>query len=286
LIRPGDRVGVEALGYRPAWEVLRAQGAELVPLPVDASGLDVEAVAALCQRRRLRALYVTPHHQYPTLATLSAPRRVALLALAAKHRFAIIEDDYDHEFHYEGRPVLPLASADGAGVVLYVGTLSKILAPGLRVGWVVATPPLLAALEAMRSTLDSQGDLVVEAALAELMEDGVLQRHAKKARNVYRARRDLLAGLLGSELGGELSFRVPSGGMALWAKSEKRDADAWAAAASSHDLVLHSARHFAFDGRSRPYLRLGYARLDERALGEAVRRLARSRPVASRKRLG
>lgn len=272
LVQPGDVVGIEALGYRPAWEAFRAHGAELVPLPVDASGLKLDSLEALCRRRPLRALYVTPHHQYPTLATLSAPRRLALLELARRHRFAIVEDDYDHEFHYEGRPVLPLASADAAGVVLYVGTLSKIFAPGLRVGWVVAPRPVLDVLAEQRVLLDRQGDLLLEAALAELMEDGVVQRHARKARRVYRARRDFLVRALG-DLGDTLSFRVPSGGMALWVRARGVDVDGWAERAASTGLVLHSAKRFAFDGRPRPYLRLGYASLTERELGEAVRRL-------------
>ena len=101
------RIAVEAYGYRPAWMALAA-GARLAPVPVDRDGLDVEALAREVAARPIRALYVTPHHQFPTMATLGAPRRLALLALAARERFAIIEDDYDHEFHYEGRPIAPL----------------------------------------------------------------------------------------------------------------------------------------------------------------------------------
>lgn len=278
LLEPGDVVGVEALGYRPAWNAFRSRGVELVPLRIDGAGLDIRAVEALSARRRLRAVYVTPHHQYPTLATLTAPRRLALLELARRHRFAIIEDDYDHEFHYEGRPVLPLASADAAGVVITVGTLSKIFAPALRVGWVVAPPPVVGALGRLRAEVDRQGDLPLEAALAELMEDGVVQRHAKKARRVYQARRDFLVAALERQLPSELAFRVPAGGMALWARVRGLGADAWAEAALGRGLSIHSARRFAFDGKSRPYFRLGFACLNERELGEAVRRLRVARP--------
>src|SRR5207248_2972350 len=126
VIRPGDAVAVEALGYRPAWAILERAGAKLVGIPVDGEGIDVAAL----EKKNVRAVYVTPHHQYPTTAILSAPRRMRLLEIAKRSGMAILEDDYDHEFHYEGRPVLPLASADDAGSVVYVGTLSKILAPG------------------------------------------------------------------------------------------------------------------------------------------------------------
>lgn len=282
LLEPGDVVGVEELGYRPAWEAFRTRGVELAPLGVGASGLDIESLSALCARRRVRAVYVTPHHQYPTLATMAAPRRLALLELARRHRFAVIEDDYDHEFHYEGRPVLPLASADAAGVVITVGTLSKIFAPGLRVGWVVAPPPVVGTLAGLRAHLDGQGDLPLEAALAELMEDGVVQRHARRARRIYQARRDYLVAALGRRLSDQLAFQVPSGGMALWARVRGVNADAWSEAALARGLSVRSARHFALDGRSRPYLRLGYASLNERELAEAVRRLWVARPARQR----
>src|SRR3954469_331494 len=143
LLRPGDVVAVESFGYRPAWEAFRAAGAVLVPLPVDEDGADVAALEALHRNTPVRAVYLTPHHQYPTTVAPTAARRLEVLALARRERFAIVEDDYDHEFHYEGRPVLPLASADPAGVVVYVGTLSKVLAPGLRVGYLVAPRDLM-----------------------------------------------------------------------------------------------------------------------------------------------
>lgn len=277
LLSPGDVVAVEALGYRPAWNVFSSLGAECLPVPVDAAGLDVSALERALERRPIRALYLTPHHQYPTLATLSAPRRLALLWLAERHRFAIIEDDYDHEFHYEGRPVLPLASADRAGVVLYVGTLSKIFTPGLRVGWVVGPPPVMEAMSRVRGHIDRQGDLLLEAALGELLEDGVVQRHARKARRIYQARRDHLLEALRRHTGDCLSIRVPTGGMALWARTQGIDADAWAKRALSHGVVVLPARRFAFDGRARPFLRLGFASLNERELSEAARRLGRAR---------
>ena len=110
---------------------------------IDRDGLDVEALATLRERTPLRAVYVTPHHQYPTTVTLKAARRLALLSLARAERMAIIEDDYDHEFHYDGRPVLAAGERGSARVVVYIGTLSKILAPGLRLGYIVAPPAVL-----------------------------------------------------------------------------------------------------------------------------------------------
>jgi GntR family transcriptional regulator/MocR family aminotransferase len=275
LIAPGDVVAVEALGYPPAWQALRAAGARLVPLAVDEGGLRSDALAQLVARERVRAVYVTPHHQYPTTVTLTAGRRLELLELARAQRIAVIEDDYDHEFHFAGRPVLPLAAADSAGVVVYIGTLSKILAPGLRIGYLVAPPPVIERLVAQRAYSDRQGDLAVECAVAELLEEGEVARHARRARRIYAARRDLLVERLRTHLGTALEFSLPPGGIALWARvAPSIDADAWAARALAHGVGFYSARRFALDGRPRPFIRLGFASLDERELREAVRRLA------------
>lgn len=279
LVAPGDVVAVEALGYRPAWEALAGSGADLAPVTVDEGGIDVDALAKLAARRSLRAVYVTPHHQYPTTVTLSAERRLALLDLAARARFAVLEDDYDHEFHYEGRPVLPLASADAHGVVVYVGTLSKVLAPGLRIGFVVAPGPVLARMTARRRAVDRQGDHLLEHAVADLLEDGTVARHIRRTRRVYAARRDRFADLLRRELGDVLSFRLPTGGTAIWAEVAPRVAvEPWAERALREGVSLQVARRFGFDGRARPFLRLGFAQHEAAEAREAVRRLQRALP--------
>ena len=284
LVRPGDVVAVEEPGYRPAWEALERAGAKIVALPVDADGLVVDALAELTTRERVRAVYLTPHHQYPSTVTLAPGRRLALLQLARAARLAIIEDDYDHEFHYEGRPVLPLASVDAAGSVIYVGTLSKVLAPGLRLGYVVAPPPLLERLMVLRSTIDLQGDAVVEAAVAELLEDGEVVRHVRRARRAYHARRDAMAAALREQLGEAVAFTSPPGGMALWLRaSPDVSVAAWERAAEAHGVQFQPGRRFMFDGRESSHLRVGFAGLEERKLKEAARRMAAALAQSRRK---
>jgi GntR family transcriptional regulator/MocR family aminotransferase len=277
IMTPGAVVAVEALGYSPAWEAFRTAGARLVPIPVDRHGMQVDRLRALAEREPVRAVYLTPHHQYPTTAVLSADRRLSLLDLARRQRMAIVEDDYDNEVHYQGRPILPLASADDAGVVVYIGTLSKILAPGLRVGYVVAPRPILERMAGVRRAIDRQGDPAIERAVAELLEEGTVQRHARRMRRVYRTRRDALAASLRSRLAGAIDFDLPAGGMAIWVRvAGEIDIDAWAIRGREIGVDFHPARTFAFDGRSRPFARLGYAALNEEELDEAVTRMAAS----------
>lgn len=278
LVRPGDRVAVEAVGYRPAWEAFRLAGAELLPVPVDGEGLDVGALARLLAHGPLRAVYLTPHHQYPTTVTLSAGRRLRLLALAKAHGLAIVEDDYDHEFHHEARPVLPLASADPGGLVLHVGTFSKIVAPSLRFGFVAGPQAFVAELTRLRTFVDRQGDPVMELALAQLLEDGELQRHAARMRRVVVQRRDRLVALLEERLGEALAFQRPAGGMALWATARQPvDWAAWEAAALARGVGVYPADRCRFEGLPPDQgwgWRLGFAALNEAELEVGTARLA------------
>ncbi|MGE0548850.1 MAG: PLP-dependent aminotransferase family protein [Kofleriaceae bacterium] len=277
LLRPGDVVAVEELGYRPAWKALELAGATLVPVRVDGDGLDVAALEALCATTHVRAIYTTPHHQYPSTVTLTSARRAQLLALAANRRMIVLEDDYDHDFHYEGRPVLPLASADRAGVVVYFGTLSKSLAPGLRLGYVVAAPDVVQQIAAYRSSFDGQGDHAVERAVALLLEEGEVQRHVRRALKAYRSRRDVLCAALHRRLP-QLELTVPAGGMGFWARAPGVDTDAWVRRGLDHGVAFQAGAQFALDAAPSEYVRLGFSACDEAELEQAVERLVLALP--------
>lgn len=279
LVRPGDTVAIEDPGYYAAVPVLRECGANVVPVPVDEEGLIVSELEAVATRQPIRAVFVTPHHQFPTTVTLSTPRRLALLRLAKMRRMAIIEDDFDHEFHYDGRPVAPLASYDSDGLVIHVGSLSKVFAPGLRLGYVAGPERLIHAVRRQRALVDGGGDAVLDAAIASMFRDGEMQRHLNRSRRIYRERRDAFAAILRKRLGHVLTFQTPAGGVALWAEVDRGiDVELWADRARSRGLLFRTARLFYLDAKPRPYLRLGFARWTEREVTRGLDLLVRALP--------
>lgn len=282
VAEPGAEIAVERPGYPLAWSAFRAAGAKVVGVPVDPGGLDVDALEALARRnRQLRAVYVTPHHQYPSTVTLGAARRLRLLDVARRHELVIIEDDYDNEYRFDGRPILPLAArADQEQPIIYVGSLSKLLAPGIRIGYAVAPPKILVQMVDRREAIDRQGDLPLEHALAELITDGTIRRHARKARRLYQERRDHLAELLQRHFAGLTDFTLPAGGLAIWLRLRGGvSAETWAINAEKRGLSLLAGVRFELDTARPPEaFRLGFANLDERELRRAIDIMVKSKP--------
>ncbi len=265
-------IAVEAAGYPPAWEAFRLAGAKLLPVPIDAEGLIVSELAKRCKKQRIAAVYVTPHHQYPTTCTLSAARRLALLELAAREQLVIIEDDYDHEFHFDAKPVLPLKTLDTRGLVLHIGTLSKVLAPGLRIGYAIGQPALIELMTQHRAYLDRQGDHTLELALAYLIEDGELLAHVRRMLRCYRARRACLFETLDHYLGPNFVYSRPMGGIAVWgAVHSAHTATQLVERAAASGVLVQAAKPFYFDQRERAFLRLGYARVAEEEIVKAIK---------------
>ena len=277
LLREGSVVAVEDPGNRQVWEtILNCTRVAFEPLPVDAEGLVVPSLEQLLERRAVHALYLTPHRQYPTTATLGPERRRRLLELAAAHRIAVIEEDHDSTYSFAEAPEAALASQDSTGQVIYLSSLSRVVAPGLRLGFLVAPQGLVERLARLQRSLEWQGDRVLEWAVADLMRDGILSRHLRKARKVYAERRDHLVAGLSPFLGTRLAFDEPRGGLALWLRgAEGVDLDAWVRAARGRGLVLHPPSHFAFRGMGTG-TRMGFGQLEPERLDEAVARLGRA----------
>jgi len=216
LISPGDVVVTEVPGWKRAEHNFLHAGAKLVGIPVDEHGMLVDELRQICKKQKVRMVYVTPHHQYPTTVSLRIDRRLELLKLANEYGFIIFEDDYDFDFHFKHRPLLPLASADENGMVIYCGSFSKSFSPAFRMGYLVAAENVIEHLAKVRVLLDRQGDHMLDNAMADLLNDGTVQRYLRKTLSVYEERRDFFCGLLSTELKEAIKFNVPEGGMSVW----------------------------------------------------------------------
>ena len=271
LTRPDDYIVVEQLSYPAAKEAFRSCGATILTVGQDKHGIDVVALEKLCQQHPVRAIYVTPHHQFPTTVIMTAERRLKLLMLAEQYDFTIVEDDYDHEFHFSHHPVFPLASTNHGGRVMYVGSLSKVLAPGLRVGYLVATAGLIDHCAQEVMLIDRQGNAVTELAVAELMNSGEIRRHIRRTFKIYNERRNLLIALIEKELKDYVTFDAPDGGLAIWLRlKEGYDVEHIARQALTHKVRILPGTLFSESQQSIQAIRLGFGSLTTAELEKGV----------------
>jgi GntR family transcriptional regulator/MocR family aminotransferase len=283
LLRPGDVLAMEEPGYYPLVGLATHLRAKLLPVPVDEEGLRVEVLESYAKTGAVRAVFVTPHHQMPTGVVLSPRRRIELLRIARQHRIAILEDDFDPQFHYDGRPIAPLAAVDRDGLVVHLGSLSKVVAPALRLGYVTGPRPLVMQVRALARHVYADTGGVLESAIAELYDDGELERHLNRSRRVYHARRDHFIAALQHQLGGALNVVAPPGGIAAWATIDAAlDMSTWACRAERGGLLVRTSELFYQQGPSTPAFRLGFAMMNEAEVQRAIAMLRAARPRPKR----
>ncbi|WP_175620480.1 MocR-like pyridoxine biosynthesis transcription factor PdxR [Chryseobacterium schmidteae] len=216
LLKSSSNIIVGKPNYPVANKTFEQAQANIIEVNVDEKGIDTDMIEKICREKKVDAVYVIPHHHYPTTVTLSVERRIKLLELSKQFSFVIIEDDYDYDYHYTSSPYLPLASSNHNGNVIYIGSFSKLLDPALRIGFMVAPKNFIEQCKALRKIIDVGGDGYMQNALASLIKEGELKRHLKKAKKCYHERRDFLDSLLKEKLGQYISYNLPTGGMAVW----------------------------------------------------------------------
>lgn len=216
ILQPGSTVIVGDLNYVLADRLFEQLGAKLIKVKVDKDGIDVDAIENICKQSKPSLLYIIPHHHHPTTVTLSAERRIKLLDIIRRYHLPVIEDDYDYDFHYENSPILPLASAEHNGYVLYIGSISKTLAPTIRLGYLIGGEDFIWQASKLKQLLEIRGDVLFEESVAHLFNTGEMQRHLRRSVKLYRKRRDEFCDLLNSSLGNIATFTSPHGGMAVW----------------------------------------------------------------------
>ncbi|KVN41408.1 DNA-binding protein [Burkholderia pyrrocinia] len=270
VVRPGDVVAVEDPGYPPARAAFASLGATVASVPVDAHGLVVDRLPD-----DARLVYVTPSHQFPLGMPMSLERRVALLEWAQRRRAVVIEDDYDGEFRFEGRPMESLKSLDRAGLVAYVGTFSKTIFPELRIGYAIPPRALHAALAKAKQVVDWHSCTLTQTALARFMLDGDFARHLRRVQKHYDARRKVLLAHLRGSLAPWFDAIVPVAGIHLAARLRPGlDEAALVDTARAHDLGLYGIAAFHVDVPRDAGLLFGYGGIDATRIDTALARLA------------
>jgi GntR family transcriptional regulator/MocR family aminotransferase len=277
LLQPGDRVVVEDPHYLGARFVFLAAGAKLVPCPVDADGLDIERAPRAASKARLA--YVTPSHQFPTGAVMPLARRLALLRWAQATHAWIVEDDYDSEYRYGGRPVEAVQALDGGRQAIYVGTLSKTLFPALRLGYLVLPSPLVAPFRKAKYLADRHTPTLQQEVLADFIAEGHFERHLRRTRTRNAARREALLEALRAHCGDRAQIEGSSAGLhlLLWLpKVPPSKLDAVVRRAAAAGVGVYPVTPNYLDPPRRSGLLLGYASLSEEEIREGIQRLGRA----------
>ena len=275
VLDPGDRVWMEDPGYPAATALFRSVGAEVVGVPVDDAGLDCNA--ARRHGRAAKLAYVTPGCQFPLGVTLSLQRRQQLLQWARRTNAWIIEDDYDGEFRFAGRPLAALRSLDASGCVIYVNSFNKSLFPTLRLGFLLVPPCLIDAVLAARSALDPYTQAVDQAILCDFIAGGHMARHLRRMRDICAERIELLARRVQLELEGVMTMTLAPSHLGLhavgWLAEGSDDVEA-AKLAAAQDVDSVALSKFAIARTLPPALVLGTAVGDAQAIRRGVTRLA------------
>lgn len=277
LLKQDDIIVVGNTNYESADLTFLYQKAQLKRVSVDENGLVTEDIEQLCLRHPIKAVYVTSHHHHPTTVTLSAERRIHLLNLARTYNFAILEDDYDYDFHYNHAPILPLASHDTNGNVIYTGSVCKTVAPVYRIGYLIAPKEFVDEAAKLRGFVDRQGDALLELTFADFIKSGDLDRHIRKVMRIYKQRRDVFCQLLREELGDFFQFDIPKGGMAVWVKLHSDYSWArMAEVARTHQLEIGNWQRYDRAQLGHNAIRIGFASYTEEEIQELVRRLKKT----------
>ena len=275
LLDPGDFVAIEQPSYPRAMQVFRAAGAELVPVPMAGDGIDVRYLERVFERQAPKLLYCQPTAHNPTGLTMSAASRQRLVTLAARYRVPVVEDGFDGTLFYGERPPAPLKALDRAGLVVYIGTFSKVLFPGVRLGFVVAPAELVERLELAKQLADIHTSPLLQAAVAHFCRRRLLERHQVKAAREYGRRRDALIEALGAHMPPGVTWTETRGGFSLLVTLPPTvDALALAPRALARGVAYTPGNAFFIDSGGEHCLRLSFSSVAADRVGEGVRRLA------------
>jgi GntR family transcriptional regulator/MocR family aminotransferase len=274
FLSESEEVCLEDPGYVGARDTFAATGARIVPVPIDDEGFDLQT--ARQRSRKARLIYVTPSHQFPLGVTMSLARRLSLLEWAQEREAFVIEDDYNSEYRYAGRPLASLQGLDRDGRVIYVGTFSKTVFPALRLGYLVVPSDLLEVFAAARALNDLHSPVIEQAVLAEFISERHFARHIRRMRGLYEQRQECLVEEARKNLNGMLEVARATAGMHLigWLPEGVNDREVSRQAAET-GLNLAPVSAYCLDEKLRGGLLLGYTAYDEKQIKQGMKKLAR-----------
>jgi GntR family transcriptional regulator/MocR family aminotransferase len=269
LVDRGDRVAIEDPQYQGTREVLRAAGARLLPVPVDRDGLDPAKMP-----NDANLVFVTPSHQFPTGAILPLARRLAILEWARRKNSVIVENDYDGEFHYDGRPLESMQGLDTEGRIVYIGTFSRTVFPALRIGYLIVPKSLTSAFTTAKWLCDQHSATLEQQTLAEFITSGMYERHLRRLRRGNTTRREALLNAIRRYLGERVEVTGDGSGahVVLWPRKRVSE-DTVIARAAACGVGIYGISHCFLRRPSRTGLMLGYSRMNEREIREGIRLL-------------
>ncbi|KUJ61436.1 GntR family transcriptional regulator [Flavobacteriaceae bacterium CRH] len=275
LISPGDKVVVASPGYYISNMTLTNTGAQIITIPIDQDGIDTNRLKEICEKTKIRILYLTSNYNYPTTISLSAKRRIELLELANLYGFIILEDDYDFDFHHDNNPILPLAAFDSNQKVIYIGSFGRSLPSGFSYGFVSAPSEFIEELEKHQNILESGIDVIKEQVLTEWITEGEVHRLIKKNKKIYKERRDYFVSLLNEKLSDKIKFKVPTRGLAIWIEwLDKFNLITLQKECAANGLFL--PKTILYQTKNLTATRLGFGHLEKEEMEKAVSILCRS----------
>ena len=279
IAAPGRTVVVESPTYRQVLPLLRFHGFKEIEVPMRAGGMDLDALAAVLKNHQPALVYTMPTFHNPTGTSTGQAHRERLLSLCGRARVPILEDGFEEEMKYFGKIVLPLKSMDRDRVVIYAGTFSKVLFPGLRLGWITADRDCVDRLAALRRSSELSPNLILQAGLYEFCRRGYYDLHVQRMHRIFRKRMTTTLRLLKRMIPPAWAeWREPNGGYLVWLKLKpagSRGPD-WARLFTEHGVTIVPGRHFYRSGGDHSHIRLSISTLNEDEIGEAIRRIAKA----------
>jgi GntR family transcriptional regulator/MocR family aminotransferase len=276
-LKPNQNIVIEQLACPLVREALMSSGANIISVSHDQEGINTDHLAALCAQQKIHAVYVTPNHQMPTAVVMSQNRRDQLLALADRYDFLIIEDDSGYEFNFSKENYFPLASLAKSKRVIYIGSLSKVLAPGFRLGFIVASTEVIEACAKKICIIDRQGDLTTELAIAELLHLGEIKKHLLRTVKIYETRQNLLRDLLQKEFGHLVAFNRATNGLAIWLETHPSiNIHTLIKEAELEKVRFNAGAEYSSGLQPVAAIRLGFANLNEDEIQTGIYRLKKA----------